>query len=125
MSLPPQYVDRIFARLLVRYGAAWLRMWDQIDMEAVKADWAEVLSGLPDWSLKHALDNLPERHPNAQQFRELCREARSNAPALTFSREKPPAPNVERLIEALDKLPHGADWAKRLRERVKQRRESA
>lgn len=73
MSLPPKYVDRIFARLLIRYGAAWIRMWEGIDEQAVKADWAHVLDGLPEFRLRYGLDHLSaDRPPTAPQFRALC-----------------------------------------------------
>jgi hypothetical protein len=44
--LPSEWVDRLFSRIAVRYGADWLRMWEGLDMAAVKADWAETLAGL-------------------------------------------------------------------------------
>jgi len=44
-SLPEAWVDSLFARLAARYGAAWLRMWDGIPLDAVKADWAAELAG--------------------------------------------------------------------------------
>lgn len=71
--LQDSWVDAIFARLAVRYGAAWLRMWEGIDIGAVKADWARELAGFNGEALKHALDNLPpERPPTVGQFKSLC-----------------------------------------------------
>jgi len=72
--LPGAWVDSLFARLAVRYGSAWMGMWSGVDIAAVKADWAEELAGFvnaPD-AIKHALENLPDRPPNVQQFRALC-----------------------------------------------------
>ena len=83
MSLPESWVERIFARLLVRYGAMWLRMWEGVPMEAVAADWSRELSGLSGDALSHALENLPaDRPPTVAQFK-----------ALACSRV-PPAPPV-------------------------------
>jgi hypothetical protein len=73
MSLPPRSVDALFARLLVRYGAQWLRMWEHVEPEDVKADWEQVLKGMPGYKLLHGLEHLrPERPPTATQFRALC-----------------------------------------------------
>jgi hypothetical protein len=104
--LPKQSVDQIFARLLVRYGAAWIRMWDDIDMEAVKADWAEVLGNCSRESIHHALDHLPDgRPPNAMQFRDLCAAApRKSADFDAFLDRLGVKPDPERLKRELSKL---------------------
>ena len=95
MSLPSAWVDRVHARLLVRYGAAWIRKWEGVPMEAVKVDWADALTGLGADAIAHALDHLPpDAPPNALQFRDLCRSRPSAAPQLTHDQ---PAPNPERL----------------------------
>lgn len=71
--LPDSWVESIFARLAVRYGATWLRLWEGIDMAAVKADWAESLAGMSGESIKHALACLPtDRPPTVGQFKALC-----------------------------------------------------
>ncbi|HEY4083424.1 MAG TPA: hypothetical protein VGM81_22265 [Burkholderiaceae bacterium] len=78
MSLPERWIERIFARLLVRYGAAWLRMWEGVDVDALKADWATHLAGYADKPsvLTHALENLPaDKPPTVAQFALLCRSA--------------------------------------------------
>ena len=46
MALPSSWVDHLFARLTVRYGAAFLRQWPDTDLAVVKADWADVLDGV-------------------------------------------------------------------------------
>lgn len=102
MSLPAAWIDRIHARLLVRYGAGWIRLWEGVPPEAVKADWAEVLSGLSQEAIGHALDHLPiDRAPTALQFRELCRHSPSRALAIGHDR---PEPNPEKLAEVLGGL---------------------
>lgn len=71
--LPDSWVESIFARLSVRYGSAWLRLWEGIDIAAVKADWADCLSGLSGDSIKHALQHLPaDKPPTVAQFKALC-----------------------------------------------------
>lgn len=76
--LPRDWLDRVFGRLMVRYGDSWVRMWTGFDMEKVKADWCEVLANVhkrPE-ALRYALENLPpDRPPNAAQFKELCNRA--------------------------------------------------
>lgn len=75
MALSNSWVEKIHARLLVRYGAAWIRMWEGIDPAAVQADWAEELAGFEanPTAIKYALDNLPpDRPPTVAQFKALC-----------------------------------------------------
>jgi hypothetical protein len=103
MPLSKQYVDQIFARMLVRYGVAWLRMWDGIDMDAVKADWAETLAGFGAATIRHALDHLPERPPNAMQFRDVCRAHSVSAPVAELLRLDV-KPNPERVKAELSRL---------------------
>ncbi len=75
MPLQTSWVDHLFAKLTVRYGAAFLRQWPDADPALVKADWSEVLDGVRGDSLSYALRFLPVKPPNAIEFRELCRKA--------------------------------------------------
>ena len=68
-------IDRLFAKLSVRYGDAFLRQWSGAAPELVKADWAEVLDGVDDRAIAYALRYLPASPPNAIAFREICRRA--------------------------------------------------
>ena len=87
MPLPDAWIDRLFAKLTVRYGEAFMRQYHDMDIELVKADWAEVLDGFQylDGSIMYALRYLPsERPPSALQFRDICRRAPDiPKPALT------------------------------------------
>lgn len=95
MSLPAAWVDHLFAKLATRYGAAFSAMYRDTDPAVVKADWAEVLTGLDGDSIGYGLRYLPtDRPPNAMQFRDACRRApvqastRLPAPSIdTASRE--------------------------------------
>ena len=72
-----EWVDRIFALCATRYGRPWASRWDGLDMDAVRADWARVLSGFdgrPE-AIRYALENLPEAPPTATEFRAICRRA--------------------------------------------------
>jgi hypothetical protein len=103
MPLPAAWVDSLFARLTVRYGAAFLRQYPDIDPAAVKADWAAVLDGFeryPD-GLKYAVDNLPETPLNALQFRAIAR--RGPAPEPVAKLPEAPA-DPERVAAAVERL---------------------
>jgi hypothetical protein len=76
MSLPDAWVDQLFAKLTVRYGASFLRQYAGLDVDEVKADWAQVLGPFSQSkdALRHGLEHLPsDKPPNALQFRDLCR----------------------------------------------------
>jgi hypothetical protein len=122
MPLSPAWVDALFARLSVRYGAAFMRQYADIDIVAVKADWADVLGGFSDKpeAIRYGLDNLPpDKAPNAGQFRLLCNAAPTQEP-LTIANVVGPLPPA--MAEALSKVvaaPHSRDpkaWARRLRD---------
>lgn len=124
MPLPASWVNSIFARLQVRYGAAWLNVWKGVDIDAVKADWAEELAGFvnaPD-AIKHALAHLPiDRPPNVSQFVALARSAPEiNLPALPAPPADPAVvAQVLRAVNRPSALP-ARDWAQRLRRRDQQ-----
>jgi hypothetical protein len=102
MSLPLQAVDRLFDRLSATYGRQFLNLYEGMDANAIKAVWAHELSGfgmrLKD--LAWALENLPERAPNAIEFRNLCRKA----PQPEEKRLPEPQFQPERLRAELAKL---------------------
>lgn len=121
MSLPDSWVDRIFSRLAVRYGAAWLRMWEGIPIDAVKADWALELHTMSGESIGYALEHLPpDRPPNVVQFKALClSRPPSGVPALPAPRGPIPHEVAEKLKEigkAHRDCPPRA-WARHLRDR--------
>lgn len=106
-------VDQLFGRLTLRYGAAFLRQWPDADLSMVKADWAHVLRGLPGSAVKGALETLPDKPPNASQFRKLCLDAIKGEERRVFTAL--PAPRVpmpngvrERLSTLLQRQAHGA-----------------
>lgn len=99
MSLPASWVDHLFAKLSVRYGAAFLRQWPDTDPATIKADWADVLSGFDGASLAYALRYLPVTPPNALQFRDICRRAPDTTPALPAPELKPQPERVKALLQ--------------------------
>jgi hypothetical protein len=75
--LPSAWIDRIFSVLTARFGRDFLGRWEGIQLDIVKADWAEQLAGLqsrPD-AIKYALDNVGTKAPNVAEFKELCGRA--------------------------------------------------
>lgn len=122
MQLPDSWVKSLFARLQVRYGDAWVRKWDGVDMAAVEADWSEELGGFanaPD-AIKYGLANLPrDWPPTAGQFAALClRRPEPIVPALpapTASAEVVKAAIAKALGPKSDIDPKA--WAWRLRQR--------
>jgi hypothetical protein len=116
-----EVIDAIFAKLAVRYGAAWLRQWDGLDMNLVKSDWGSELAGFGQnlEPLRYALRNLPERCPNVAQFRALA----NSCPLPEFKQLPAPKADERVVAEELAKqtglkkamAPSDCkDWAKRL-----------
>ena len=68
-------IDRLFQRLAATYGAHWDRLWDGVPIDDVKSAWVHELSGQTRESITWAVENLPERPPNAIQFKALCKQA--------------------------------------------------
>lgn len=73
--LSPKVIDRLFGRMLAKYGDKWSGMWSGIDPEAVKDEWAEELSCYTKTldAIAHGLDNLPhDIPPSLDEFKALC-----------------------------------------------------
>lgn len=107
MSLPNNWVDRIFAKLTLVYGTDFTRRWEGLNVDDVKADWARELAMYQQApaSITYALENLPEnKPPNVLQFRALCRAApnRPVTPRLEHSSGKTVEP--EALSEIVQQL---------------------
>lgn len=103
MALPLPWVDRIFEKLALVYGQAFLARWRDLDLDAVKADWAHELAGFEQHpqAIAHALQSLPpEKPPTVLQFRELARRA----PLPEVPRLEQPAADAQRVAAELSKL---------------------
>lgn len=103
MSLPIAWIDRIFDRLIVRYGNRFLDRWKGVNMDAVRFDWATVLDGFDKWpdAISFAIDNLDdEKPPSATMFRTLALKAPK--PALLALPE--PKADPDRIKAELAKL---------------------
>lgn len=98
MSQQRELVELVLARLEVRYGVLWARMWEHVPPEAVKADWMQEIGSMPAYAVHYALRYLPaDRPPNATAFKAICVRA--------------PAPNTPRLSAPRSQRPGAvADW---------------
>lgn len=122
MPLSSAWVDRIHARLMVRYGSAWFRMWEGVEPETVKADWANALDRMPAEAITYALDHLPPDYPpSVGQFRALCNQR----PLEPYRALPAPTPDKEKVAAEVAKLQTlkqeigSTDWAKSLEQREK------
>lgn len=90
----PRWVERLFARLQVRYGARWTRLWEGIDPDAVREDWRDQLWRIFDrnpQAIVYALDRLPaDNPPTSAQFLALCMQAPASQQALPPPASAPP-----------------------------------
>lgn len=127
MSLPTPWVDKIFDKLTLIYGQSFLRRWADIDLNAVKSDWAHELAGFAQHprAIAWALQNLPpERQPTVLEFRALARKA---PPEVRPQIEAPPADpsrvaaELAKLAPVLRQAPSvdGKEWARRILARDK------
>ena len=122
MSLPTEWVDRIVDKLTLVYGQSFLRRWTDIDMNAVKSDWAHELSGFKQHpkAIAWALQNLPtDKPPTVLEFKFLARRA----PPDELPRLEAPRADPDRVAQELAKIapvlkaPAGrpnTEWARRI-----------
>lgn len=88
--LSSSWVDRIFERLIGVYGRDFKGKFSMIvdgrdvGIEAAKAAWAEELGFCQSHPecICFALKNLPDRAPNAIEFKRLCQAAPRNKPKI-------------------------------------------
>lgn len=120
-ALPDAWVARIFDKLSLTYGAAWVRKWEGVDGAAVRADWGHELRGFQQspHAIKHALEHLPPAEPpTVLQFRDMCLKAPQFAPKALPAPPADPA-SVAKARAAVEKIGRRQDreWAHALRER--------
>jgi hypothetical protein len=125
MSLPAEWVDKIFAKLTLLYGRDFLGRWEGVEIVDVKTDWGHELSGFQDHpdAIAYALKNLPEgKPPTVLQFRALARQV----PREEFKALPPMAPSMEVMGKEIARLAQiranavkagehdGKEWARRI-----------
>lgn len=116
--LPKEVIDRIFTRMLVRYGYAWLRQWGELEIGAIKTDWSIELAGASEESITYGLNNLPGDKPPATAiaFRDLCNRRpiyskRQKDPRAHFDPEKLAAAKAA-LAATLTAKKKAHDWSR-------------
>lgn len=118
------WVDALFARLFARYGDAWLRKWDGVPPQAMKADWSAMLQPFQDrhpGALDYAIDNLPQWPPNSDEFARICRNAPSQHRALEAPKGKRDPAKLQELLTGAAKAVTGHNPRAYLLERLEAR----
>lgn len=134
MSLPTNWVEKIFVKLTLAYGRDFLGRWEGIPIAQVKTDWAHCLAGFAEHpqAIMFALQNLPDtKPPTAQEFRAICRQAPRDA---NVALEAPKASadvvdkEITKIVASAFKAPvdergqvDHKRWAKKLRDRHQKR----
>ena len=123
MSLPIEWIEKIFKKLTVTYGRDFLGRFEGIPLSDIKTDWAHELGGFESHpeAIRHALQNLNQsRAPTVYEFRNVCASAPKMA-ALELPRPPQDPAIVAAIVGGLKKKtssPHGMkDWAYRLKAR--------
>ena len=118
MSLPANWVNRIFDKLTLVYGQPFLRRWADLDLDAVKADWAHELDWFKDHpeSVAWALQHLTANPPTVLEFRNIARAAPLKP--VPMLEEPIPAPNPEIVAAVISGLAKpvgddGKNWARK------------
>lgn len=124
MSLPESWVDKLFRKLAATYGQSFLRQYDGVPMDDVKANWAHELACFQQnpAAIARGIEYLPaERAPTVLQFRDLCK---SQAPSERLQLPAPPSEPVSPEVIAATKAAFERkdergwrEWATALRRR--------
>lgn len=124
MSLPDNWVEKLFRKLSATYGQSFLRQYDGVPIEDVKANWGHELACFQQNSaaISRGLELLPsDRAPTVLQFRDLCKSSAPNEPlTLSYAVGDPVSPDVVAATKAAfqRKDTQGwRDWATVLRRR--------
>jgi hypothetical protein len=105
MALSLKAIDRLFDRLTLVYGRAFMAQWEGIpdrQLQDLKTLWSDELSQFSERleSVAWALENLPPRAPNVVEFRNLCH----SAPRAPEAQLPEPAADKARVAAELSKL---------------------
>ena len=92
--LPPEWTERIFAKLTLTYGRDFFARYEGQEAADVIEDWAHGMDGFyprGGSAIAWALDNLPERPPNVREFRALARQGPFTTPDEPMLTQQPSA----------------------------------
>lgn len=76
MALPAEWIERIFTRMAGMYGARFLDLWKDVDLDVVKRTWAEGLAGFSGEEVARGLEACKQRAkfpPTLPEFVVMCR----------------------------------------------------
>lgn len=75
LSLPVEWIERLFARMAAFYGAKFADAWRGVDPAEVKAAWGEELAGYSIPEIQAGIAGLKTRDwpPTLPEFLKLCR----------------------------------------------------
>ncbi|MGJ7500092.1 hypothetical protein ACSFBF_07005 [Variovorax sp. ZT5P49] len=84
--LPDDVIDRLFSALVLRYGTPFLDRWRDLNLSAVKTDWAIELMGFAGnlAAIRYGLDHLPEKPPTVMDFKRLCHSMPAAVQAIRY-----------------------------------------
>jgi hypothetical protein len=126
MSLPIDWVEKIFTKLTLIYGRDFVGRWDGLKLSDVKTDWAHELQGFRNYpeAIGYALQNMPtNKPPTVLEFKAIARKApmpemkqlpEPKADAQRVAAELVKLSNIRKEARAID---HKA-WARRILERA-------
>lgn len=92
-------VEMIFTKCSLRYGRDFAGRWEGLDLVDVKADWAHELTGIKPETVRHGLQNLPDKPPTVKDFINACK----GAPEVPMLKLDLPRANPDVVKAALDK----------------------
>lgn len=77
-----EWIERIFARLAAIYGKEFAYKWGEVNVDEVKATWADALAGFDGEAIKGALTACEDvaKCPNLPEFKAMCRQAMQGRP---------------------------------------------
>jgi len=84
-KIPDHWIARLFAKMLAIWGDGFTRKWEGVDMNELKATWAQGLAGFNEAALKRGYAALFHEKfpPDLPRFIDLCRIAPEHlAPTL-------------------------------------------
>ncbi|MFM9922733.1 hypothetical protein VLK31_07065 [Variovorax sp. H27-G14] len=126
--LADDVVDRLFSALTLRYGTPFLDRWRDLDLHAVKTDWAIELNTFASnlHAVRYGIDHLPEKPPTVMEFKRLCHSMPAAVQSITYSDDvRGPTPAERDALRALSAdikagmlfAKPGREWARTLVDR--------
>ena len=99
-ALPEPVINRVFAKLVIKYGHKWASLYPDEEIYAeAKKDWSVELGGISLEQIKYALDivvdNYPEWPPTVGQFKQLCKLSEIEPDYVPLKLDNPAKPETD------------------------------